>query len=243
MRRSSVLTAVAASAVLLVAPPAPAAAQDAPPPSTAPPPPTSAPVEDAESGVVGGTGEQTPVTLPLVPVPPGCSSPALPHIVFVGEVVEHDFRSVRFRIQQIRAGRAEPFANGGLIDVRYGLDAQYLEDGERYLVSAPVSAELGFLVSRVTEPVEDFGGDEVIGVSESDVTCPPFEDPMRTLNLDGTPVAAELLEPFLGARTRILGAILVPLGVGVGLIFVLAMLRLGVSGLARGLTDASRRRV
>lgn len=221
----------------------PAHAQDAPPPTTAPPTTVQpTPVDESQPGVVGGGGEQTPVTLPLVPVPPGCTPPALPHIVFVGEVVDRDYRSVRFEIQQVRTGRPEPFATGNLIDVRYGLDAQYLDDGERYLVSAPVNPELGFLVSRVTDPIDDFGGDEVIGVSESDVTCPPFEDPMRTLHPDGTPIDADMLEPFLSARARIVGAILLPLGVGVGVIFVLAMLRLSVSGLASSIADASRRR-
>jgi hypothetical protein len=217
----------------------PVHAQDAPPPTSAPP----APVAESESGVVGGAGAQPPVTLPLVPVPPGCSAPALPHVVFVGEVVERDYRSARFEVQQIRAGRTEPFGSGNLIDVRYGLDAQYLDVGARYLVSAPVSPELGFLVSRVTDPIEDFGGDEVIGVSESDVACPPFEDPMRTLEVDGTPIEADLLEPFLASKGRILGAVLVPLGVGVGAIFVLAMLRLSVSGLAQSIAGANRRRV
>ena len=191
-----------------------------------PPPPTAPPV---------------PVTLPLVPVPVGCEAPPLPHVVFVGEVVERDYRTVRFRIEQVRAGRPDPFADDGVIDVRYGIDAQYLDDGERYLVSAPVDPVLGLLVSRVTEPVEDFGGDEVIGVSESDVTCPLFEDPTRTLHVDGTPIEAGLLDPFWSARARLLGAILLPLGVGVGVIFVLAMLRLSVTGLARGIADAGRR--
>jgi hypothetical protein len=101
---------------------------------------------------------------------------------------------------------------------------------------------LGLLVSRVTEPIEDFGGDEVIGVSESDVTCPPFEEPRRTLHVDGTPIDAGLLDPLDGARPQILGAILLPLAVGVGVIFLLAMLRLGISGFARGVADAARPR-
>lgn len=183
-----------------------------------------------------------PVTLPVVPVPVGCEAPALPHIVFVGSVVERDYRTVRFEIEQIRAGRPEPFADDGLIDVRFGLDAQYLDDGERYLVSAPVDPVLGLLVSRVTEPIEDFGGDEVIGVSESDVNCPPFEDPNRTLHVDGSAIDAGLLDPLDGARPQILGAILLPLAVGIGVIFLLAMLRLSVGGLARGIADAARPR-
>ena len=60
-------------------------------------------------------------------------------------------------------------------------------------------------MSRVTPVVENFGGDEVIGVSESDVDCPAFDDPMRTLHLDGTPIEAIGVEPFFESKVRILG--------------------------------------
>ena len=217
------------------------------PPDTTGPPPTTAPPEggvtEPESGVTGGgaEGEQTPGTLPLVPVPVGCTAPALPHIVFVGKVVDRDFRSVRFEIEQIRAGQAAPFASDNEVDIRYGLDAQYLHDGERYLVSAPVDPDLGLLVSRVTPVVANFGGDEVIGVSESDVNCPAFEDPLRTLHLDGTPVEAEPLKPFLDSRVRIMGAVLVPIAVALGVIFLLATFRLSIAGMYHSVVDAGRR--
>ena len=217
------------------------------PPDTTAPPPTTAPPEggatEPESGVTGGgtEGEQTPVTLPLVPVPVGCTAPALPHIVFVGKVVDRDFRSVRFEIEQIRAGQAAPFASDNEVDIRYGLDAQYLHDGERYLVSAPVDPDLGLLVSRVTPVVANFGGDEVIGVSESDVNCPAFEDPLRTLHLDGTPIQADPLKPFLDSRVRIMGAVLVPIAVALGVIFLLATFRLSIAGMYHSVVDAGRR--
>lgn len=222
------------------------------------PPTSDPPVEDGgdvDGGEVGGddlsgdggtvsggeTGDTVPVTMPLVPVPTGCTSPTSPHIVFVGEVVDRDVRSIRYRIESIRYGRPDPFAGGDRIDVRYGLDAQYLDDGERYLVSAVVDPDLGVLVSRVTDPIEHFGGDEVIGVSESDVNCPDFEDPMRTLHLDGTQIDGGVLEPFLDARVRILGAILLPAGLALGAIFLLASLRLSVAGVYRGITSPRRR--
>jgi hypothetical protein len=195
-------------------------------------------------GVVtgGNTGaDTTPVTLPVVPVPAGCTAPPIPHIVFVGTVEERDFRTVRFDIEQIRAGRSEPFAAGTLVDIRYGLDAQYLDDDERYLVSAVVDPDLGLLVSRVTDPIEDFGGDEVIGVSETDIDCPEFENPARTLHLDGTPIEAGVLDPFFSARVRILGALLIPFGVALAMIFALAGLRLSISGAYRSISGAGRR--
>lgn len=209
-------------------------------------PPTTEPIDDDLSGdtgtVTGGdTGDTVPVTLPLVPVPTGCTAPAQPYIVFVGEVVDRDVRTIRYRIESIRDGRSDPFAGGDRIDIRYGLDAQYLDDGEDYLVSAVVDPDLGVLVSRVTDPIEHFGGDEVIGVSESDVDCPDFDDPMRTLHLDGTRVEGGVLEPFFDARVRILGAILIPAALALGAVFVLASLRLSVAGVYRGIVNPRRR--
>ncbi len=199
-------------------------------------------VEDDVGVVSGGTGGEAPaVTLPVVPVPVGCTAPPIPHIVFTGTVEERDFRTVRFEVDKVRTGTGAPFALGDRIDVRYGLDAQYLEEGERYLVSAVVDPDLGLLVSRVTDPIEHFGGDEVIGVSETDIDCPEFEDPARTLHIDGAPIDAELLEPFLSARVRILGALLIPFGVALAMIFALSALRLSVSGVFRSVTGAGRR--
>lgn len=211
----------------------PAAAQ-APPDSTAPP--ATPAIEDGGQTETGGSvPDQPPTPLPLIPIPAGCTAPAPPHVVFVGTVVDRDFRTVQFEIEQVRAGDPFPFASGGLVNVRFGLDAQYLDDGEQYLVSAPVDPDLGILVSRVTEPVENFGGDEVIGVSESDVNCPPFDDPLRTLHLDGTPVDASVAGPFFAAKLRLLSAVLVPLAVAFGAIFLLAMLRLSLSGIYHSL--------
>ena len=231
----------------------PAATIEAAPPTSDPPAeePGEEPGEEPEGepdgvdgdiGTVSGgdTGDTVPVTLPLVPIPTGCIAPIQPHIVFVGEVIDRDVRSVRYRIQSIRYGRPDPFAGGDRIDVRYGLDAQYLDDGREYLVSAVVDPDLGVLVSRVTDPIEHFGGDEVIGVSESDVSCPDSEDPMVTLDLDGKRIEGGVLEPFFGARVRILAALLVPAGFALGAIFLLASLRLSVTGVYRGIVSPRR---
>jgi hypothetical protein len=193
------------------------------------------PPDEGDTGTVsgGGASDATPVTLPLVPVPIGCTAPRLPHVVFVGTVTDRDYRTVRFEIESIRAGRTQPFALGDLIDVRYGLDAQYLDDGATYLVSAVVDPDLGYLVSRATEPIANFGGDEVIGVSETDVDCPKYEDPMRTLHTDGTPIDGGVLDPFFAAKVRIVGAFLIPFAAAVGVIFLLASLRLSLAGIYR----------
>ena len=87
----------------------------------------------------------------------------------------------------------------------------------------------------MTDPIEHFGGDEVIGVSETDVDCPDFEDPIRTLHVDGTPIDADIVGPFFDARLGIAAALVVPLGVAAAAIFVIAMFRLSLAGLFRSL--------
>ena len=179
---------------------------------------------------------------PLIPVPEGCSPAEPAHIVFVGEVIDRDYRTIRFEIQSVRAGDTAPFAfDGDEIDIRYGLDAQYLDDGESYLVSATVHPDLGLLTSKVTEPIEHFGGDEVIGVSETDVDCPVLEQPTRTLHLDGTPVEADLLEPFFGAKPRLLAAVIVPAALVFGAVFLLATFKLSIVGLFNSIFRPRRR--
>lgn len=191
---------------------------------------------------IGLLGLSPPVGEPLIPVPDGCTLPDQPHVVFVGDVVDRDFRTIRFQIDRVRAGDPAPFGFGDdEIDVRYGLDAQYLDDGETYLVSAVVHPDLGLLTSHVTDPIEHFGGDEVIGVAETGVDCPDFEDATLTLHVDGTPVDAGLLEPFFGAKPRILFALVVPPAVALGAIFVLATLRLSVTGLFNSIFRPNRR--
>ncbi len=210
--------------------------------AVAAPPDDSVPVDEEGTVSGGNVGPATPVTLPLIPVPVGCTAPRMPHVVFIGTVTDRDYRTVRFEIETIRSGRSAPFAADDLIDVRFGLDAQYLEDDERYLVSAVVDPDLGLLVSRATEKIENFGGDEVIGVSETDVNCPVFEDPARTLHVDGTPIEGNMLQPFLDSKVRILGALLIPFGVAMGVVFLLAMFRLSLAALYRGVIDSGRRR-
>jgi hypothetical protein len=180
---------------------------------------------------------------PLVEVPSGCLASPLPDVVFVGTLNDRDYRTARFRILQVRAGDPTPFAAGGLIDVRYGLDAQFLEVGERYLVSARRDPVLGVLASRLRPEAPMFGGDDIVGLVESEVVCPGFEDPARTLYPDGSIVETSVVGPLLERRGQLLASLVVPFAVAFGVIFVLASLRLSVTGLARGVgTVAARTR-
>ena len=100
--------------------------------------------------------DAAPSTLPLVVVPSGCVAPDPPDVVFVGRLADSDFRTGRFEVLQVRAGDVTPFAVDGLVDVRYGLDAQYLDAGGEYIVSArrdPVRP--GRRCTRSTTPCAD----------------------------------------------------------------------------------------
>lgn len=177
----------------------------------------------------------------LVEVPRGCVEPTLPDVVFVGTLVDRDYRTGRFRIQQVRAGDSAPFAANSLIDVRYGLDVDALTVGADYLVSARRDPVLGILASRVRPPAPMFGGDDIIGQVESEVVCPGFEDPLRTLHPDGGTVETSVVGPLLERRGQLLAAIIVPFAVAFGVVFLLASLRVSLAGLFRGLGLAAAR--
>jgi hypothetical protein len=187
-----------------------------------------------------GLPTTTPGTLPLVPVPSSCTAPPRPEIVFVGTLVERDFRTGRFEIEQVRAGDETPFSVGGLIDVRYGIDVEYLEIGTAYLVSARRDPVIGVLASKIREPAPLLGGDDVVGVAESDVECPRLDDPIRTLLPDGSSIDSAVLAPLGENGPQLLAAIVIPVAVAFGIVFVLAMLRWAVTGLLRGIGSVVR---
>jgi hypothetical protein len=189
---------------------------------------------------------------PLVVVPPGCETPPLPDVVFVGTVqaiaavvppggtVSEEVQTARLHIDQVRAGDAQPFSFDGVIDVRYGVDAKYLEEDGQYLVGASVDPALGVLVSRVRQPEPLFGGDEVVGAAETDVDCPAITDPNRTLNVDGAGVESGVLTPLGDAKPRLLRAVLLPLGVALAAVFGLTAVRWAITGVGYGVESVVR---
>jgi hypothetical protein len=211
-----------------------AGAQDAPvptdpaPSSVAPPPevPASAPTQSGSA--------------PLVPVPVGCVAPPAAQVVFLGELVAADFRTGRFDIDAVSAGSADPWRGGNLIDVHYGDDVRYLQVGERYIVGARVDDDTGLLSSKIREPAPLFGGNEVVGVNDTDLDCPVFEDPMRTLRSDGTSVDSGLLTPLTKDSGRLVRAFVVPALVAFAIVFALALVRWGFTGLAASIVALFR---
>ena len=72
---------------------------------------------------------EPPLSDSLVPVPEGCPTPDPAVVVFTGTMVGKDdvTEVVRFRIDQLRAGSAQPWAIDGLIHLRYGVDYRFLD--------------------------------------------------------------------------------------------------------------------
>lgn len=196
---------------------------------------------DTDGGVVVDEVETLP-SLPLVEVPVGCEPWQVADIVFVGVVVARDAKTVRFSDITVRSGDTTLISQGGTVDIRFGYDAQYMMEGETYLVGADQHPDLGILSSKLSQSPVDFAGDEIVGVSENDVECPEAEDPIMTLTVDGRPVDFSIIDPMLSERSSIAAALLVPFTIAVAVIFLLAMLRLSSQSLIASLRDLRRPR-
>lgn len=197
--------------------------------------------EDQPPGPSDPTGRVSPVQ-----VPAGCPNPGLPDVVFVGALVDADVRLGRFQVVQVRAGSIEQFALGGLVDVRFGSDAQpddplrFLRRGAEYLIGAKYDPTVQALRSNVREPQPLFGGDDVIAAAETDEDCPVIDDPMQVLNTDGSQVDTGVLKPIGSAKGRVLAAVFVPLAVGLAILFGLTSIRWLFTGVGKGVGSLAR---
>ncbi len=202
---------------------------------------TGVPVETVTPATTLPPGVLPPALGPLVVVPPGCSAPAPARAVFVGQLANTDQppTTARFRLDRVLAGNLDGYAGGNLVDVRYGEETHFLELGTQYIVGVAVDAESGLLVSTMREATPLFGGDAVIGANDSDIDCPHVEDPVRTLQADGTPVDTGVLTPLKGQRSSMMGAVLRPLAVAFGVLVGLVLVKHLVFGIGRSLREMS----
>ncbi len=175
----------------------------------------------------------------LIQMPAGCSQVAPADVAFVGTVLAKDEYvekgTVRWQIDQIRDGNAARFSVDGLIDVRYGPDSQYLRIGEQYLVSAAFDKGIGALTSKTSPEPQLFGGDAVVGLDDSETVCPVVDDPVQTINVDGTPLETGLLTPLIEDKSLLVATIAVPaviVGIVlVGLVLLRRMIDIGFRGI------------
>lgn len=163
----------------------------------------------------------------LVPVPAGCTAPEPADVVFVGTAIGKDHRDqfIRFQIGQVRAGSTRQWAVGGLIDIRYGADYRFLDEGEQYLIGAGFDPEYGRLSSTVRPPTPLFGGNDVIGLEEATVECPVFENSVRTLRVDGSGVDSGVLSLLFDDRRLLAATILVPTAIAFAALLALVLVR------------------
>lgn len=205
----------------------------APPPDD--PPPASLPPE-VPPPTLG------PLSGSLIPIPASCPTPEPAAVVFTGTMTGKDdvTQTVRYRIDQIRAGSAEPWAISGLIDVRYGAGYRFLEQGQQYLIGAGLDPTYGVLSSTVRAPEPNFGGNDVVGVDDLSVDCPKIDDPIRTLHVDGTSVDSGVLSLMTADRRLLVATIAVPAAIAFIVLLVLVLLKM-FGGIAfRGIFQLGR---
>lgn len=191
-------------------------------PVPAPAPPTTvAPVGDGAA--------------PLVPIPAGCVAPEPADVAFVGLAVDKDFERVRYRIVQLRSGSAIGYSVDGLVDVLYFDDAKFLDVGEEYLVGARFRPAYGALQSTIRPEEPLFGGNDVIGLEDTDIDCPTVDDPVRTVRPDGAGVDSGVLTPLFDDKRKLFATVGVPTAVAFGVVAALVLARwllgLGFAGI------------
>ncbi len=137
-------------------------------------------------------------------------------------------------------GSASNWAVDGLIDIRFGDDYRFLDVGEQYLVGAGFDPEYAALSSNVRPPEPDFGGNDVVGVDDSAVECPPVDDPVRTLLVDGTDVDSGVMSLLFDDRRVLLATIAVPAAIAFAALVVLVLLRMFVGLATKGVFQLGR---
>lgn len=194
------------------------------------------PPSDLSGDLSGDTNTQSqgPGRRPLMLVPAGCEALELPEVVFVGTVVQRDFRTVRWELRQVRAGDPQSFGVGQQVDVRFGLDGQFLTVGEDYLVATVRDPFLGVLASKIAPVAEVFGGADVVGSAADQAECPPVADVARTFHTNGAEISTTVFATMAAQRSQVFAAVLMPVLVMLVVLFALALLTVTGRRLLRG---------
>ena len=197
--------------------------------------------DDGGSDEEGGSGATQSLIIEsaVTTVPSSCTTPEPLRSVFVGEVSRVEANFVLFDVVSERYGNVGDLVRDGVLTVRYPIDdVRYLDIGRRFLVGAVaapsgIRGDVPVLESKVRVPPDMFGGDAVAAVQR--VSCPDYEDPVRTLRVNGDAIDTGVLRPLLSDRAGLLRAFLLPIGAGLGLLFLLAATRVLIAGSIRGM--------
>lgn len=189
------------------------------------------------AGVPVGTASASPdpgASPASTTVPVGCPPPPASQAVFVGRLDMLDATSASYTVERLRSGSLSGYstettgADGELVTtvvVYYGRDVKFLAEEETYLVGTALDANTGRLFSRVSQNAPLFGGNQVADINNSGVVCPTFDDPARTLNLDGSSLESGVLSSLDGNGNRILLAMVVPAGLVLLALVTLVLIR------------------
>jgi hypothetical protein len=212
------------------------------PTDTVPVDPAAVPVDPAAPTTTLAPGQLPPAQGPLVVVPTGCFAPTPARAVFIGRLTNTDVppTTARFVLDRVLAGDVNGYSGGNLVDVHYGEETRFLTIGQRYIVGVVVDPTTGLLVSTVREAAPLFGGDAVIGANDSDIDCPRVEDPVRTLNADGSAVDTGVLTPLDGQGSSLLSAILRPFVIAFAVLLLLVLVKQSAFAVGRSLRDMGR---
>ena len=161
-------------------------------------------------------------------------------MAFVGTAVAKDFEKVRFEIVQLRAGSITGYSIDGLVDVLYFDDAKFVDLDVDYLVGARFDPGFGVLVSTVRPAEPLFGGNDVIGLNDTDVECPTIDDPVRTVLPDGTSVDSGVISPLLDDKKTLLATLGVPTAIAFAALIGLVFLRKGWHLFLKGIFELGR---
>lgn len=176
----------------------------------------------------------------LLDVPVGCAAPDPADVAFIGTAVAKDFEKVRYKILQLRAGSISGYSIKGLVDVLYLDDAKFINVDENYLVGARFDLDLGALLSTIRPDEPLFGGNNVIGLEDTDVECPVIENAVRTVHPDGTSVDSGVLSPLLDNKRTLFATLGVPTAIAFAVLIGLVLLRQAWRHFMRGVFALGR---
>jgi hypothetical protein len=92
-------------------------------------------------------------------------------------------------------------------------------------VGAGFDPTYGALSSTVRAAEPDFGGNDVIGVDDVAVVCPTLDDPVRTLEVDGSDVDSGVLSLLTEDRRLLLATLAVPTAIVFAALLALVILK------------------
>lgn len=184
-------------------------------------------VEDTVPEVVVTGPTTTTSSLPsaVTTVPEGCPGPPPSYGVFIGRLERTEGTAALFTVVQPRSGAFDATSVGTEVRVSYGTDIRFLDSDTVYIVGIALDPATGAPTSSVRDAPDLFGGAELAGSRE---TCPEFEQPARTLRLDGTSVDTGVFTGLADTPWMLLAVLAVPPLVVIAALFGIVWWRRGL---------------